>query len=252
MLVLAVVLLLGLAFLVLAFVVVMAQQQPARNDGAPPGAPPATPKDVPPKPSWAKMTINERVREAHNRTTGIVQRANRAALRYDVVLYGDSITTNLTREFAREWSEFAAGWKAEHLGIEGSSVEELAWRLMDGGEKLALDPRVVILLVGINNLKWGKRQDPSDKLDYLLGWMRAAMPSSKIVLLGLLPNSVVNVAATNRNFARVAAKHGVTFSSCGSDLNPHNPAHFKDGTHPASEGYRRLFSCLKAVISPML
>lgn len=197
------------------------------------------------------MVVDERVREAYNRNTALVRRATRSGTRYDVVMYGDSITANLAKEYAREWGEFAAGWKAENLGIDGTSVEELAWRLMAGGEKLSPDPRVIILLIGIINLKWGKR-DPSDKLDYLLGWMRAAMPSSKIVLLGLLPNTLANVGATNRNYAKVAAKHGVTFATCGSDLNPRNPAHFTDGTHPASEGYRRLLACLRPVVSALL
>lgn len=248
---LAVAAILGVAFIVLVLFIFMASQPSATTAGAAKTTVVANRK-VPDKPSWARMTVDERVREAYDRNTDIVRRANQSGTRYDLVMYGDSITARLVKEHAREWGEFAAGWRAENLGMDGSTVEELAWRLMAGGEKLANDPRVVVLLVGLNNVKWGKRQDPSDKLDYLLSWMRAAMPSSKIVLLGLLPNAVVSVAATNRNYAKLAAKYGATFSTCGSDLNPRNPAHFKDGTHPASEGYRRVFACLKPVVSSLL
>jgi len=198
------------------------------------------------------MNIDDRVREPYTRNTSLVKQANKAGTRYDVVQYGDSITANLATKFTREWKEFAGGWKAAPLGIGGTSVQELTWRLMAGGEKFAKDPKVVILLIGIINLKYPQNGDPTEPLDYLLTWMRAAMPSSKILLLNILPNDKADVAGTNKKYERLAAKHGIKFSTCGSDLNPRDTKHFVDGTHPASDGYRRLFKCLKPVVASMV
>lgn len=215
-----------------------------------PGPGPAhapAPGREPPLPSWARMVIDDRVRAAHARCKGVVDQANRTGTRYDVVMWGDSITAALAGDAAGEWRAFSTGWRAAALGVGGTSVEELTWRVMAGGERFSKDPRVVILLVGIINLKH-TRSDPAERLDFLLGWMRAAMPSSRIVLLNLLPNDQVGAAvrATNAKYERLAAKHGCVWSTCGSDMGPGD---LKDGTHPSASGYRRLLGCLRPVVA---
>lgn len=223
-------------------------------DGSAPPPPIAEvppPSTIPAKPSWARMLINERVQEAHDRNRRAVADANRSGTRYDVVMYGDSITNFISTKYMGEWRTFASGWKAVPMGIGGTTIEELTWRLMAGGEKFDKDPKVVIILVGINNLKYPKN-DPSERMDFFISWMRAAMPSSKIVLLGILPCSSVSVSATNRRYEALARKHGITYSNCGSDIDPNNRSLSVDGTHPAPGGYRRLFACLRPLVSRML
>ena len=53
----------------------------------------------------------------------------------------------LQRENAAVWDEYfshkAPGdWRGARLGVGGSTVEELTWRMMAGGERLAKDPLV--------------------------------------------------------------------------------------------------------------
>lgn len=208
--------------------------------------------ELPALPEWATKDTSPDRAPQYAANKKLVQGAGNT--QYDVVLYGDSITAALAAKFTKEWDTFAGGWKAAPLGVGGNTVQELTWRMMVGGEKFKKDPRVVIVLIGVNNLDYIDRAgSPVDKLDFLLGWMRKAMPTSKIIVLNVLPTSRNTlVGSTNAKYKSLAAKHGAEFSTCGSDLDPASTAQFSDGLHPASAGYTKLFKCLKPVVSGLL
>ena len=73
------------------------------------------------------------------------------------------------------------------------------------------------------------------------GWCVAA-----IVVLGLLPNAYVDVGPTNKKYAELAKRRGVTFLDCASrGMNPNDKTLFKDGTHPTAAGHELIMRCLK-------
>ena len=89
----------------------------------------------------------------------LVRNANQTKALFDFAMWGDSLTANLLFDLQsapvwdRYFSKAQAGWTSARLGVGGSTVEELTWRLMEGGEKFAIDP-----LVG--GAGWGSRRLP--------------------------------------------------------------------------------------------
>lgn len=193
-------------------------------------------------PSWVRgdpsLEKSPKRRAAGARNAGIVRKANADGVRYDFVLYGDSITQNVADRYMDVWnSHFRNGVP---LGVGGNTVEELSWRLIKGAERFTRGPKTVGLLVGINNLKW-TRSDPAEKLEFLVPWIRQTWPDTKVLLIGLF-NKTTDVRPTNDKYKALAERHGATFVSCPVTDLP-------DGTHPGANGYRQLFGCLKKYVS---
>lgn len=235
----------------------MPQPQKAQSTlGSAPYAPASHTLSPPPVPKWvrgdpAKESRKER-RDSGARNARLVKRANETNTQYDFVLYGDSITNNLVDKFKSSWTKNFGDMKnAAALGIGGNTVEELSWRLALGKEKFEVAPRCVAVLVGINNIK-RVFSDPVEKLDsFLLPWMRATWPSTKIVLLGMLPNASKDVRPFNAKYEQLASKHGATYSSCGSDIDPRS-TDMPDGTHPSAAGYAKALPCLRRVVDTLV
>eukprot|EP00976_Prorocentrum_cordatum_P023783 484438-Prorocentrum_minimum.AAC.4 len=127
----------------------------------------------------------------------------------DLLFMGDSITEawlgldrghecfdDRCNQIPRVWDENFCHLNAMAFGIGGDRTEHMLWRLQNG-EGQDLHPRVIVLLIGTNNLGWAakKSDDYLSKIgdDTVLGivtvvlQLRKMMPSSKIVVLGNLP-----------------------------------------------------------------
>lgn len=72
-------------------------------------------------------------------------RANQGPI--DVLLVGDSITM----QWGAAWPKHFPGLKTVNIGIGGDKTQNVLWRLDHGGVE-GLDPRVVVLLIGNNNM----------------------------------------------------------------------------------------------------
>ena len=78
----------------------------------------------------------------------VVAEANASDTVFDVVFYGDSLTGLLVQiedneaVFNTFFNSATTPWKTARLGVGGSTVEELTWRILVNGEKLAQDPLV--------------------------------------------------------------------------------------------------------------
>jgi lysophospholipase L1-like esterase len=101
-----------------------------------------------------------------------------AAPSRDVVLLGDSLTER------GEWWELLER-PAANRGIGGDTVEKVRARLDD---VVALEPRVVFLLVGVNDLVAGTDPDTlARRHDALVGELRRRLPRARVVVQSLLP-----------------------------------------------------------------
>lgn len=97
---------------------------------------------------------------------------------------------------------------------------------------------LLLLLPGINNV-YKRLAPPAPPLDTLVQWMRASMPTTKVIVQGLLPTTKApssTLAATNRAYAALAQRHGALYSTCAHELNPRNKQIFNGG---AGGGGRR-------------
>ncbi len=109
----------------------------------------------------------------------------------EIVFIGDSITHGL--EGSAIWKEkfAAAPYSALNLGFSGDRTEHVLWRL-DHGELDGYKAKVVILMIGTNNIGHKPRSEESP-VDTIIGVneiirkIRQKQPQAKIVLHPILP-----------------------------------------------------------------
>ena len=90
-------------------------------------------------PDWAQRrpleTPNRNTLFSYNRR--LVAAANTSGTVFDVAFYGDSLTglTVLSKDCAIVFNTFfnSSEWLTARLGVGGSTVEELTWRLLANG-----------------------------------------------------------------------------------------------------------------------
>ncbi|MCW1912918.1 GDSL-type esterase/lipase family protein [Luteolibacter sp. GHJ8] len=76
---------------------------------------------------------------------------------------------------------------AANFGVGGDGTPQLLWRLANGGFD-GLQPKVVVLMIGINNVWPGYSADDTSRgIRTFVARLREKMPSAKILLCGLLP-----------------------------------------------------------------
>lgn len=183
-----------------------------------------------------------------------------------IVFIGDSITHFWWGEPVAHratdkasWEKATGGRTATNLGFGFDYIENALWRV-DHGELDGIRPRVIVILLGTNNL--GHKGDTPEACERgmkaLLGAVRAKQPAAKILLLGIYPRHEARladaIAETNRRYAALAGG-GVRFLDIGAALaepgKPRSPAGplFSDGLHPNAAGYRVIGEQLAPVIA---
>lgn len=115
----------------------------------------------------------------------------------ELVFLGDSITQGLTGAQdrlshaggKRLFDRYYGRYKAAGLGISGDRVEHLLYRATKGGLG-KLHPKVLVLMIGVNNL--GLRQNTGEEIAagtrLLVTVLQGLMPRTKILLLGCFPS----------------------------------------------------------------
>ena len=95
-------------------------------------------------------------------------------------------------------------------------------------------------------------QPPLPLMDALLGLLRQKLPTTHIVLVGLLPNKFAEVGATNTAYQVLAAQHGVTYSNCGHSMNPADATQTADGVHWLPAMQTRYLKCIQAFAKQLI
>jgi lysophospholipase L1-like esterase len=102
-------------------------------------------------------------------------------------MLGDSITAGWSQE---SWTNFWAPRGAFNFGIPADRTEHVLWRIKQGlFDKI--DPEVVMLEVGTNDIKSGDiRRSPKEVFDairMIVEEIRAAEPKARIIVMAILP-----------------------------------------------------------------
>lgn len=185
----------------------------------------------------------DRWREMH--TEDVVVASNGGV---DLLFLGDSITEGWPADL---WESNFSRYRPANFGIGGDRTENLLWRLQNGAVG-HLDPRVVLLMVGVNNLglRGDSAQDVATGVQAVIEQARVSFPAARIVLLGILPYGQrggtperQRVIEVNGLLAGLAADPRVEYHDIGAAfLEPDgsiSPAVMADFLHPTSEGYER-------------
>jgi hypothetical protein len=106
-----------------------------------------------------------------------------------LVFLGDSITC-FWRQHAALWKERFGAYAPLNLGIGADNTEHMRWRLANGLkhglEPAGLNPQVVVLMAGTNNLG-GTPEQRAEAVMLLLKDVQKRWPAAVVVLMSITP-----------------------------------------------------------------
>lgn len=105
----------------------------------------------------------------------------------DLLFLGDSITQGW-RGVRKIWDRYYAPRNAANYGIGGDKTEHVLWRL-EHGEIDGIKPKVVVLMIGTNNVRRDEPSDIAAGITAIVKTLRKKLPDTKILLLGVFPRS---------------------------------------------------------------
>ena len=183
-----------------------------------------------------------------------------------IVFLGDSITQGWTDGGKAEWEKRFAPLGSVDFGIGGDRTQQILWRIQHGTLD-GLNPRLVVLLIGVNNLwadvgKYGVGKVVAGK-KAIVEAVRARCPHAKILVLGTLPtqqdpkNSLRTlIQDINAQTARLDNGRTVRYADIGAKfLEPDGTISkdiMPDFLHPNARGYAIFADAIEPTIAQML
>jgi lysophospholipase L1-like esterase len=180
----------------------------------------------------------------------------------DVLFIGDSITAFFLSRAPEVWNrEIVPLGNVVDFGIEGDRTQFVLWRVRNG-ELDGTNARVVVLMIGTNNLASATPEDVARGVAAIVGVIRAKLPNAVIVLNALLPRGTpddpvrAKLADVNARIAALADGAHVRWLDAGPGFV------YTDGTidatlmpdklHPSPEGYEVWAAMLRPVLTDLL
>jgi len=190
------------------------------------------------------------------RHDGFVARARNGGI--DVLFIGDSITDFFPTRGKDVWQrEIAPLGSVADFGIAGDRTQWLLWRVQNG-ELDGSGARVVVLMIGTNNLGSATPANVARGIASIVATVRAKLPGAIVILNAILPRGApddplrARTAATNALIAPLADGVQVRWLDAGPGfLNADGtipPALMPDGLHPSNDGYEIWATALRPVL----
>lgn len=187
----------------------------------------------------------------------------------DVYFLGDSITRRWGATdypaFLANWRTNFFGWNAANFGWGADRIENILWRV-ENGELDRVNPKVVVLLAGINNVGTdpggdSKVQDITRGLKALVDSCRKRAPDAVVVLTAIFPRNdnmavIPTIRSINANLALMADGKAVRFLDVNDRLADKDGRLLegisKDRLHPELKGYQIWADALKPILTEIL
>ncbi|MFK5924158.1 MAG: GDSL-type esterase/lipase family protein [Verrucomicrobiota bacterium] len=187
------------------------------------------------------------------------------AVKPEICFVGDSLTEFWSNEGSPVWLLEFHDKKVANLGMAADRVENILWRLKNGGlEKI--QPGLVVLMLGTNNLSKSPPDKPEDVargVAAVLKVIQLKLPRSRVLLLSILPNGYDQSSAlrgsvrlTNQALSELEVMGKIDF------LNVHDSflttaGTWKrgltvDGTHLTMRGYDVLMNQLRKPLAEVV
>lgn len=198
--------------------------------------------------------------------------------RAELVWLGDSITQNWERNGPQRWADYQPIWQREYgrydplnLGFIGDTTSSVLWRL-DHGQVQGLSPKVLILLIGANNLgrpHWDA-QLTVPGIEAVVDKVHQLLPHTQVLLLGVLPSrrsAWISEQTLKINAAlasRYAHSEWVTYRDVGQVLldsqGQPDPALYLEGheahqtvlLHPDAQGMARIAQAIAPTLDQLM
>jgi len=195
------------------------------------------------------------------RHAGFLERAKQGDI--EVVFLGDSITDRWPRVGEGSWLRLAP-YKPANFGIEGDCTEHLLWRV-EHGELEAISPKVVVVLIGSNNVFYFPDEAPgwtAKGIEKIVGTIQERSPAARVLLFGIFPRDEKGsrlrqtIGAINREIKRLDDGTRVRFVDIGDqflDADGNIPAAIMpDKVHLSAKGYAIWQSSLESILPEMM
>ena len=189
----------------------------------------------------------------------------------DVYFEGDSITRRWGAtdypELLANWNKNFHGWNAADFGWGADLVQHILWRL-ENGELDGVNPKVIVLLAGTNNVggrpgnEDAKVEDVTSGIRVVLRVMQDKAPDATIILTGIFPRNdnmavMPTINRINANLAKLADGKKVRFLNVNDKLADSDGKLLEgmmnpDNLHPAKGGYQVWADGLKPIFTELL
>ncbi len=192
----------------------------------------------------------------------------------DIYFEGDSITRRWGAldypDLLANWKQNFFGWNAADFGWGGDRTQNILWRL-ENGELDGVNPKVVVLLAGTNNL--GDRSSPGGApvnadditrgLKAILRVIQEKAPTATIIVLGIFPRNdnmelMPVIDAINRSLSEVSDGRKIRYLNINDKLADSDGRLFdgmmnaKDKLHPTVKAYQVWADALKPILTSLL
>jgi lysophospholipase L1-like esterase len=183
-----------------------------------------------------------------------------------VYFEGDSITRRWGAtdyaDLLANWKQNFYGWNAADFGWGADQTQNILWRL-ENGELDAVNPKVVVLLAGTNNVgASGNADDVMRGLRAIVGAIQTKAPAATIIVMGIFPRNdnmalMPVIDQINRNLSGLADGHKVRYLNINDKLAGRDGKLFDgmmnaDRLHPAGKAYQVWADALKPVFMELL
>jgi beta-glucosidase len=101
-----------------------------------------------------------------------------------LLFLGDSITAGWSGH-KDLWQQYFGQYNPANFGIGGDRTQHVLWRI-ENGELEGIEPQVVVLLIGTNNMAW-PGEGIARAVKKVVQSIHQKLPSARVLLLGILP-----------------------------------------------------------------
>jgi lysophospholipase L1-like esterase len=261
--------------LALSTLVILQGAAPPTAAPATPAAPPASRPvplvEDPTKPSAARSNasgaINNGWLNTHNRFVATAKAGG-----IDLYMEGDSITDFWKGRFAANWNQNLGPWKPGDFGISGDRTQNVLYRIANG-ELDGVNPKVIVLLIGTNNLASNATYGINTVDDTVKG-IKAVMealhekaPQAKLLVIGVMPRNDgppkapadiwSNIGKVNAALAKFADGKTIKFLDLNDKLADKDGKLLPgvmgtDNLHPSDKGYQIWADAMKPILTEWL
>jgi lysophospholipase L1-like esterase len=171
----------------------------------------------------------------------------------DCLLMGDSITDWWARFAPELYAEHFGSRNCANFGIAGDRTQGVLWR-MENGELEGYTPKLMMLMIGTNNLGPGRNAGPNTPAEIAEGItaivikFQTAFPQAKVLLLGVFPRGAepsarfrAPIAEINAIISQLDDGDSLRYMDIGDAfLEPDGSIAVEvmgDGLHPTLRGY---------------
>ena len=175
--------------------------------------------------------------------------------KFQICLLGDSITAMWPGDLL---AKYCGKFPIANFGIGGDRTENVLWRL-ERGELKGTSPKVVVLLIGTNNMGFNSAEEIAEGVAAVVQHLRTKLPTTKILLVGIFPKKdapLEKIAATNAlvaklddgKFVRYRDFSGPFLDKDGKIVN----AMLSDAVHLTKKGYETWGEAMAPLLAEMM